>query len=55
MCKLPISIFLSLFFLGVTRLITQNWIAALLVAVFVLLFAFLVLSLLSAGRLADDV
>jgi hypothetical protein len=55
MCKLLVSIFLSLFFLGVMRLITQNWIAALLVAVFVLLFTFLALSLLSAGRLADDV
>jgi hypothetical protein len=50
MCKLPVSIFLSLFFLGVTRLITQNWIAALLVAVFVMLFAFFALCLLSAGR-----
>jgi O-antigen ligase len=55
MCKLLVSIFLSFFFLGVTRLITQNWIAALLVAIFVLLFAFFALSLVTAARIGDEI
>ncbi len=54
MCRLLASIFLSLFFLGLMRLITQNWVVAILVAIFVLFFSFVGLSLLSAGRLADD-
>jgi len=54
MCKILVSIGLSLFFLGVTQLLSQSWTDAILVAVFVLLFSFFGLSLLEAGRLSDD-
>lgn len=54
MVQILIAICLSLFFLGVTHLITQNWVAAILVAVFVLFFSFLGLSLTAAARFSDD-
>jgi hypothetical protein len=54
MVKILISICLSLFFMGITRLITQNWVAAVLVALFVLFFSFFGLSLVTAARFSDD-
>jgi hypothetical protein len=54
MIQALIAMGLSLFFLGVTRLITHNWVAAILVAVFVLFFAIFGLGLTSAARYSDD-
>jgi hypothetical protein len=42
------------FFLGVARLITQNWVAVILVGVFVLFFSFFGLGLTSAASFSDD-
>lgn len=55
MVQIFIAICLSLFFLGVTRLITQNWVAAILIAVFVLFFSFFGLSLMAAAHSSDDI
>lgn len=55
MVQIFIAFCLSLFFLGVTRLITQNWVAAILVAIFVLLFSFFGLSLMAAAHSSEDV
>ena len=54
MAKILISVCLSLFFFGVTRLITPNWVVAVLVALFVLPFSFFGLSLVTAARFSDD-
>jgi O-antigen ligase len=54
MIQIAISIFLSLFFLGVARMITQNWVAAILVAVFVLIFSFFGLGMTTAASYSDD-
>ena len=54
MAKILISICLSLFFFGVTRLFTPNLVVAILVGIFVLFFSFFGLSLVAAARLSDD-
>ena len=54
MVQIFIAFCLSFFFLGVTRLITQNWVAAILVAVFVLFFSFFGLSLMMAAHSSGD-
>jgi len=54
MIQIIISLFLSLFFLGVARLITQNWVAAIVVAIFVLIFSFVGLGMTSAASYGDD-
>jgi hypothetical protein len=54
MVQILIAICLSLFFLSVTQLITQNWGAAILVAVFALFFSFLGLGLTAAAHFRDD-
>jgi hypothetical protein len=54
MTQILIAICLSLFFIGVTQLISRNWIAAVLVAVFVLLFSFFGLGLSAASGSWDD-
>jgi hypothetical protein len=54
MIQILISICLSLFFLGVARLITQNWVVAIPVAFFVLLFSFFGLCLTTAPSIGDD-
>ena len=54
MAKILISISLSLFFFGVTRLFTPNLVVAILVGIFVLFFSFFGLSLVAAARLSDD-
>jgi hypothetical protein len=54
MAKILMSICLSLFFFGVTRLFTPNLVVAILVGIFVLFFSFFGLSLVAAARLSDD-
>ena len=53
MIQILISLFLSLFFLGVARLITPNWVVAIVVAVFVLIFSFFGLGMTSAASYGD--
>ena len=55
MARILISVCLSLFYLGVMRLITQNWAVAVLTAIFVLVFSFLGLSLSTSARFSDEV
>lgn len=54
MIQILISMYLSLFFLGVARLITQNWVVAILVAFFVLFFSFFGLALFAAASFGED-
>jgi hypothetical protein len=53
MAQLLIALFLSLFFFGATLVITQNWVAAILVAVFTWFFSFLGLCFVAIAHRAE--
>ena len=54
MIKFLMSFFTSLFFFGLTKIIFQSWVAAILVGIFVCLFAFFTLYGLSSSQYADN-
>ncbi len=53
MVRIFIAMFMSSFFMGLVWLITHNWVAASLVAIFFLLFAIFALSLTAAARFGE--